>query len=323
MQGWMDVRPASPAPHNHGDGGPDAAGQNQGSRAERGTFPRGFCDQTGVAIDALFGMLPWEEADYGMTAKSSSTAPKYTAPALEKGLDIIEFLAGYSEPRNTKEIAQGLNRSRSEIFRMICVLERRGYLEKAPNGDTYEITDKLFSLRRKRSFAEQIAEIALAKMESFCQATGLSCHLSLRTGNEIIVILRVEHPENLNVSVPIGHRRRLIDSPSGCCILAYSDPSVLEAAIEGNRSSLAKKDIAALEQRLAQIRKVGYAVVEDSFAVGVSGISAPIVNQVTGRCDLALTTTILQKVSDPSTDLKHVAAELARTAREVSQEHYV
>ena len=65
---------------------------------------------------------------------SSRTAPRrpksYSAPALEKGLDIIELLASMQRPMATREIADQLNRSKSEIFRMVFVLVARGYLRR-------------------------------------------------------------------------------------------------------------------------------------------------------------------------------------------------
>jgi DNA-binding CsgD family transcriptional regulator len=54
--------------------------------------------------------------------------PIYAAPALEKGLDILELLAKQAEGLTRREIAERLGRSVSEIFRMIEALTRRSYL---------------------------------------------------------------------------------------------------------------------------------------------------------------------------------------------------
>jgi DNA-binding IclR family transcriptional regulator len=52
----------------------------------------------------------------------------YQAPALAKGLDVLEFLSGQTEPYAVAELARALGRSRNEIYRMVIVLERSGYL---------------------------------------------------------------------------------------------------------------------------------------------------------------------------------------------------
>jgi DNA-binding IclR family transcriptional regulator len=256
-----------------------------------------------------------------MSNEDEKDSPKYTAPALEKGLDIVEFLARTTEPKTVNEIAQGLARSRGEIFRMLSVLERRGIIQKTRNGDTFEITDKLFSLRQQRSFATQATAIAIPKMEDFCQITGQSCHLALRTKAEIIVILRVEHPENLNMSVPVGHRRAIYDSPSGLCILAFSDSATVDAVLQHGSRKLSKDEQKTIRDRIAQIASAGYAAIEESFVFGVNGISAPIVDTVTGRCNMALTTTMLHEVSKSSADQATIIQELTRCAAEISEQY--
>ena len=46
----------------------------------------------------------------------------YAAPALEKGLDILELLASAEQSMTTGQIADALGRSKNEIFRMVFVL---------------------------------------------------------------------------------------------------------------------------------------------------------------------------------------------------------
>src|SRR5690606_7969001 len=68
---------------------------------------------------------------------------RYRAPALDKGLDIIELLAGTAEGLSQAEIAKALDRTPNEIYRMLDRLVRRAYVRRTP-GDRYEITLKLF-----------------------------------------------------------------------------------------------------------------------------------------------------------------------------------
>ncbi|MFX3701694.1 helix-turn-helix domain-containing protein, partial [Streptococcus suis] len=52
---------------------------------------------------------------------------EYRAPALEKGLDILELLAQQDEPLTKKQIAESLDRSINEIFRMLSVLVEKQF----------------------------------------------------------------------------------------------------------------------------------------------------------------------------------------------------
>ena len=68
----------------------------------------------------------------------------YSAPALDKGLDILEMLCGTETPLSQKQIAQKLGRSVGEIYRMLTCLVKRDYV--GLYDDSYFITPKLFQL---------------------------------------------------------------------------------------------------------------------------------------------------------------------------------
>lgn len=48
---------------------------------------------------------------------------KYHALALDKGLDILEFLSARIASQSQQEIAKGINRSANEIYRMLICLD--------------------------------------------------------------------------------------------------------------------------------------------------------------------------------------------------------
>ncbi len=50
-----------------------------------------------------------------------SNSPQYAAPALDKGLDILEILTDAEHGLSMAEIAQQLGRSMSEIFRFLPI----------------------------------------------------------------------------------------------------------------------------------------------------------------------------------------------------------
>jgi DNA-binding IclR family transcriptional regulator len=56
----------------------------------------------------------------------------YFAPALEKGLDVLEALAVARTPQTLAQLARTLNRTSSELFRMIDALEKRFYIIRDP-----------------------------------------------------------------------------------------------------------------------------------------------------------------------------------------------
>src|SRR5688500_8938654 len=78
--------------------------------------------------------------------RTMHTQRKYRAPALERGLEIVELLASASSPMNLTEICAQLGRNPNELFRMMQVLEKRHFIQRRDSMGAYELTDKIFEL---------------------------------------------------------------------------------------------------------------------------------------------------------------------------------
>ena len=74
----------------------------------------------------------------------SEKESKYQAPALDKGLDILEYLASQSVPLSQTDIATGIDKSPNEIYRMLMSLEGRGYIIRDEISGKYRLSLKLF-----------------------------------------------------------------------------------------------------------------------------------------------------------------------------------
>src|SRR5437588_12336818 len=97
-----------------------------------------------------------------MTKKSRKRASRqYPTPALEKGLDILELFASEPAGLSKSDVARRLDRTVSEIFRMLLCLEERGYISQSRDGDRYRLTLRLVKLVQehpptKRMIAEAL-----------------------------------------------------------------------------------------------------------------------------------------------------------------------
>ena len=70
--------------------------------------------------------------------KAKKAAVQPGAPALEKGLDLLEALAAESRGLSQKQLAERVGRSVGEIFRMLVALERRAIdADTVSNGDQF------------------------------------------------------------------------------------------------------------------------------------------------------------------------------------------
>ena len=75
--------------------------------------------------------------------------PTYSAPALDKGLDILEILAKTVMPMTMSEISDKAGRSRGEIFRMLQVLELRSDIDHEQACGATPVSGLTLTARRK------------------------------------------------------------------------------------------------------------------------------------------------------------------------------
>src|SRR6185369_11684008 len=130
------------------------------------------------------------------TKQRSARSPArrdYSAAALEKGIDIIELLAEEETGLTVSEISQQLGRRMSELFRIIVVMERRGWLQKDLESSRYSVTYHLLRLAHRGTPAKSLTVAAAPVMDTLSTRINQSCHLVVRSGTQGLVILRHEN----------------------------------------------------------------------------------------------------------------------------------
>jgi DNA-binding IclR family transcriptional regulator len=210
---------------------------------------------------------------------------KYRAPALDKGLDILELLAATEEGLSQAEIAKALERSPNEIYRMLDRLVRRGYVRRTA-ADRYEVTLKLFELAYARPPLQRLLSQALPVMRRFARDAEQACHLATYDRGALVVAAQVDGPGYWNVSIRVGSRISLVHTGSGHIMLAFAGPEERRLMLEEQdpREELTP----ALEERLKQVRLQGFENMPSRQIASVSNLSVPILGPM-GRVLAVLT----------------------------------
>jgi len=230
---------------------------------------------------------------------SKKANPTYSAPALEKGLDIIELLSKEEIGLTQSEIARSLDRSVGEIFRMLMVLQARGYVAQDPVSDRYSLTTYIFEIAHRIPTIGRLTASAAPLMREVTQKTNQSVHLAILSDESILVVGQTNPSGNNVLSVRLGARIDLWRASSGRVILAYRD--------EDEVSELIKQvplpddyNAEKVRDELAQINAKGFEV-RDSFVVkGVVNIAVPIIDH-SGRAAAALTMPHIERFGEEIT----------------------
>lgn len=206
-----------------------------------------------------------------------SADPAYTAPALEKGLDILELLAAEGEGLTQGEIAQRLGRSAPELFRMLSVLQRRGYLDRHSDGG-YRLSLRMFELAHQYPPLNRLLAVALPEMQDLAETTRQSCHLVVHFDQRILVVAQVDSPEPMGFRVRMGaHFPMLMDRASPRVLAAFQSADMQERLIAEMQTN-SKQRIAAgsIRTELAQLAQQGFHSAPSATAAGVTDLCAPV-----------------------------------------------
>ena len=252
----------------------------------------------------------------GSTAATPS-GPIYSAPALEKGLDILEALCRSNVPLSQSQIAEELGRSVSELYRMLTCLVERGYVLNA--NDTYAITTKLFELAHSNPPTNRLLLEAGPIMQELSSDLEQSCHLTVYNQGRQIVIAKVDNPGGMGFSLRVGAELDVLVSASGRALLAFQDQDTTELRIRESiqrRPEQSKIDIDAI---LEAVRKRGFESIVSLQIKGLHAVGYPIFD-TQRRAIAALTVPYAERLDLSKRKTVHdVETRLGAAARTLSE----
>lgn len=209
--------------------------------------------------------------------KNPNSEPKeYAAPALDKGLDIIELLCKAEAPLTPKQIAAELGRTVGELYRMIASLAARNYIAQV--GDSYYITTKLFELAQINPPTHRLLLEARPIMQKLASDIEQSCHLTVYGQGRQIVIAKIESPSSMGYSIRLGSELDVIVSVSGRVLLAFQDEATRSFMIEEALRRRPDHIVPNLDKKLDSIRTKGFESAVSTQIRGMHAISFPILD---------------------------------------------
>ncbi len=241
----------------------------------------------------------------------------YTAPALAKGLDILELMASEPGRLSLGQIADKLGRSKGEIFRMLVVLNDRDYIYLDRESETYGMTLKLFALTHRQPRIQRLSSAAAPAMSKLVQTIEQSCHLVIHYQGRGIVVVQQSSPADRGLNVRLGADASLANSCSGRILLAFSS---LEERRRMLNEARPKPPVhrAELKQALSLVLKQGFEVVESEQVQGVKDIGYPVFDY-SGTISAALVVPFLEHLdSSHKVDLEQARQHLAAAATDIS-----
>ncbi len=229
----------------------------------------------------------------------TTVSTKYRAPALEKGLDILEALSNHTDGLSQADIATLLDRSQSEIYRMLDTLVRRGYVMRSKEGERYSLSLRMFAMAQRHPPVSRLLEIARPQMRTLTRQASQSCHLGMESNGDVVIVASAESPGNWGLSLRVGSVIGLTNTGTGRVLAACRSDEALAELLEIHKPAAGEPPLnrPAFMEAIYSIREAGYDRMASATVIGVTNMAYPILNRA-GEAVAVLNCPFLERIDN-------------------------
>lgn len=243
-----------------------------------------------------------------------------------KAIDILETFLSNDGTLNLTEISRATGLHTATAYRLVSTLVKRGYLSHNRKKGIYslglKILDYNLAIRKNLKFID-FAYLSLSKL---CKAQGESVYLSVRDGDESVVIEEVGIDEELRMNSPVGKRLKLHCTAGGKILMASLTDAERKAYYERNTLQAYTKntitDVSNLEKELGTAKLEGVAFDNEEYKMGIWAAAAPVYNsydQVIAATGILVLRSHIEgdNTTKYATAIKNCAGEISRVVSRI------
>lgn len=208
---------------------------------------------------------------------------RYGAPSVKKAFEILGALSSSKEGLGVSEIARDLNIAKSTVHGMTSALEELGAVVRDQHTKKYRPGLTLFELGRMAYSQIDLKALARPIMEELMEETQVSVFLGISSSSwdHVTVLDIVESRQDFKITAPIGTTLPLFAGAVGKVLLASMEKEQSEKIIRSKGVTRFTEhtivDPELYHQEIQRVRKMGYAVDDEEYILGVRAVASPIV----------------------------------------------
>ncbi|WP_030434485.1 IclR family transcriptional regulator [Actinoplanes subtropicus] len=198
--------------------------------------------------------------------------------SVDRALSILEILARRRDAGVT-EIGKELGVHKSTAFRLLAVLEGRGFVEQVAERGTYRLGLGIVRLAGAITAQLDLTRQAQAACERLAADLGETVNIAIQDDGRAVNVTQVRGAAAIASYNWIGQHTPLHATSSGKVLLAFGPESVRTRVLADplpRFTDATVTDPAALDEELGRIRQRGWAATAEEFEVGLNAIAAPV-----------------------------------------------
>jgi IclR family pca regulon transcriptional regulator len=210
--------------------------------------------------------------------------------SLARGLAVIQAFSDGKRPLTNSQLSAKTSLSRAAVRRCLYTLMKLGFAASDDSRHFY-LRPRIQALGHSYISSMPIASAAQPVLEHVSRQLHESCSIATLDGLDIIYVARVNVTRIMAVDLRVGSRLPAFCTSMGRVLLANLPPEEQEACIARIQfTPMTDRTVRSrekLRQILKQVRRNGYAIVDQELELGLRSLAVPIQSPV-GRVVAAL-----------------------------------
>jgi IclR family pca regulon transcriptional regulator len=239
--------------------------------------------------------------------------------SLARGLIVIQAFTQQSPQMTISQLSVKTGLSRAAVRRCLYTLTKLGFAG-AEDGSRYSLRPRMLTLSHTYTSSNTLSTAAQPILERMSTTLRESFSVATLDGEDIVYIARTQVNRVMAVDLHIGSRLPAYCTSMGRVLLAYLPTEQLEQylakAVLTPHTSRTITSVEKLRLALRNVRRNGYALVDQEYEVGLRSLAVPVYapsGRVVATVNLsgnAPRLSVLEMQSRFLTPLRNAASEL-------------
>jgi DNA-binding IclR family transcriptional regulator len=246
--------------------------------------------------------------------------PTSAVKSLDRGLDILEYVAGCPEPPSFSQLLTTLGIPRSSLFHLLTNLLSRNFLERDPGTERYRLGAGVAQLARKLR-KPSLGDRVTPYLRQLSAEVSETCGFYVQAADSVEVIASAISTQALSYTMKVGMNAPLYAMSAGKIMLAEFGTEELNGylarVVFAPVTPHTARSKSRLKKEIAEVRAGGFAYSREEFTLGITAIATAVRNErnFCGAINLAVPTARFT----PARDAEFREA-LRRTAQAIAKE---
>ncbi len=206
----------------------------------------------------------------------------YSVPPVVRAIKVLRHIASGGSVANQSRAAREIGINRTTLLRILHTLEAERLIERVAEGDDYVLGTGIIELAGRTIDTLDVTQVAQPVLKRIAAELGLSCHLGILEGREVVYVVRATPDVHLVSNMRIGTRLLAHASSMGRAILAFMPRERVNSLYAGTAlatiTDKTPSSLGSLHRQLDRVRLDGFVDARSAYEAGIDSIAAPVLD---------------------------------------------